>query len=436
MPPRPWLPAAVGCRAAACVLALLLALVCLTPAGRTAAPPVKSLESVEAYLEANREALREGLKRYNQKFRIATSPEGHWDIDSMFWKIERLDGDRVFLVVRFEVGRQGWYQAQAEGLFELQWSGDALAFVGHGAVPRTARRGAGWVGNADAKPGCTPNYYAPNPCVDIARRWTEFAEFNGLALDPQSAAIFQAYAENDNVTGDRLLARARGRPDPTTSSVFGLQAEVAGMDLRSVQAASDNPCDLDPFGPRPCMKMLPKFRRFAQRHGLPLNRSTGRMFEAYAYGDFVQADVLYAYAKDLPVPAYGYRPTGIGRDPAFASLRRPKEGEAGACSPNPYAPKPCPESVAAWRSFAARYELADDITNARIFQAYAEGELKTGDRLFASAKGVALDQLHEAAGVPSGGLVIEVYPGQRQRMMARPRALPPRGPPQAPREES
>ena len=401
-------------------LALLFACSWAPPSSATAAPPVKSLEAVESYLESNLDIVREGLERYNKKYRIAQSPDGHWVVDTLFWQIQRLEGDRVFLAIRYEVGRRGWFHTSGNALFELQWSGDKLAFVGHGPVPRTARKSSGWVGNSDAKRGCTPNYYAPNPCVDIARRWTEFAEFNGLALNPESAAVFQAYAQNDTVTGDRLLARSRGQPDLTGQSVFGLQAEVAAMDLRSVQAASDNPCDLDPFAPRPCTDMLPKFRKFAKRHGLPLTRSTGELFEAYAYGDYVKADVLYAYAKDLPVPAYGYRPTGIGRDSALAGLRVPIESEVGTCVPNPYAPKPCPDSVEAWRSFAARYELTDNISNARIFQAYAEGELKVGDRLFASAKGVALDQLLEAAGVPSGGLVIEVYPGNRQRMMARP----------------
>lgn len=381
---------------------------------RAATEPVKTFAEVEAYLTQQRHELRRRLHRYNEQARVTRSADGHWYVESLFWKIERLEGDRVFLVIDFEVGRPGWSKTRTAKLFEMQWRAGDLAFVGHGPAPKRRGKASGWLGDTGKR--CTPNYYAPKPCIDTVRRWTEFAEFNGLPMNPESAAIFQAYAQHDTVMGDRLMARARGLPEPTERSAFGLQAEVDAMDLQQYQQNPENPCDLSPYGPKPCAEVVQRFKRFARKHGLPLSRSTGAMFEAYGRGNFVKADVLYAFAKGLPVPSYGYVPTGIGRDAALAGLRLPSENEAGACEPNPYAPKPCLESIEAWRDFAARYGLEDNAANAKAFQAYAEGDLKTGDRLFAMAKGVALDELLKAAGVETPGLVIEVYPGRRQRM--------------------
>jgi len=127
------------------------------------------------------------------------------------------------------------------------------------------------------------------------------------------------------------------------------------------------------------------------------------MFEAYAHGDFKRADVIYALAKGLPVPAYGYIPTGIAAEIAALGLERPSEqsNPDHACENNPYASKPCLNSLQVWRDFAERYQLEDNPDNARLFQAYSEGDYRLGDQLMAEAKGVSLEQLHEAAGVPS-----------------------------------
>ena len=73
--------------------------------------------------------------------------------------------------------------------------------------------------------------------------------------------------------------------------------------------------------------------------------------------------------------------------------------------------------VSLWRDFAARYALDDRAEHARIFQAYAEGDYRAADQLFAQAKGVSLEQFLEASGVPTEGLVIEVYPGRKQLLL-------------------
>ena len=378
------------------------------------AAPSKSAEEVEAYLKANENAINRKLERYNKERIGLRARDDRWSIGALFWQIDSLDGDRVFLVIDYKVGRAYWEQRSNKLLFELRWTDGELEFVGHGNAPKKARKRRGWIG--DASRDCVPNYYAPNPCLDTVRRWTEFSEFHGLPMNPESAAIFQAYAQNDTVTGNRMMAQAKGLPDPTGESAFTLQDQITAMNLGQYQDNPENPCDLNPFGPRPCAEILRKFEAFARQHGLAVNRSTAAMFEAYAYGNFVKADTLYAVAKGLDVPSYGYAPTGIARDMAFAALRqRPVGSEMGDCSQNPYAAKPCPESVEAWRTFAARYQLEDNAANARLFEAYAEGDLRKGDRLFAQAKGVSLDTLLEASGVPPKDLTIEVYPGRGQR---------------------
>lgn len=373
------------------------------------------MEEVEAYLKDNEDAIISRLERYNKDHIGLATRDSRWFIGAFFWEIDSLDGDWVFLVIDYKVGRAYWQQRSNKALFELKWTDGELEFVGHGNAPKEARKGGGWIGDANRK--CVPNYYAPNPCLDTVRRWTEFSEFNSLPLNLESAAIFQAYAQNDTVTGDRMMARAKGLPDPTGESVFALQDQIAAMNLSQYQQNTKNPCDLNPYGPRPCTEILQKFQAFVRQHGLAVNHSTAAMFEAYAYGNFVKADTLYALAKGLDVPSYGYVPTGIARDTTLAGLQqRPTGSESGDCQPNPYAPKPCLEVGQAWKAFAARYRLEDNMANARLFQAYAEGDVRMGDRLFAQAKGVSLETLLEASGVPPKDLTIEVYPGRRQQM--------------------
>lgn len=397
------------------LLAILLALSPVFPV-RAAAPPLKSMSEVKAYIERNHDAVRDKLERYNKDYIKLKTNDNQWFIGAYFWEIHSLEGDRVFVNINYQVGRTFWQRQQGEALFELRWNGDELEFVSHGPVPKQAqKRGGGWLGDSDTQ--CTPNYYAPKPCTDTARLWSEFAAFNGLPLNPESAAIYQAYRQNDSTTGDRLLARARGQPDPSGRSAFNVQSEVAAMGLGQLQQSTENPCDLNPYAPRPCTGLLQRFQLFARQHGLPLNRHSATMFEAYAYGNYVKADVLYAMAKGLEVPSYGYVSTSVGRDQALIGLREPIGAtEAGACEQNPYSTRPCPESIDAWRNFASRYQLDDTAANARIFQAYVEGDHQIGDRLLAQAKGVSLDTLLEASGVPAKGLVIEVYPGRQQKM--------------------
>ena len=137
------------------------------------------------------------------------------------------------------------------------------------------------------------------------------------------------------------------------------------------------------------------------------------MLKSYADGDFRRADVIYALAKGLDVPAYGYIPSGLAADVATLNLGR-YQNPSNPCDLTHYGPRPCLEVISLWRDFAGRYGLGDSAENARVFQAYAEGDYRAADQLFAQAKSVSLEQLLEASGVPTEGLVIEVYPGRKQ----------------------
>lgn len=374
--------------------------------------PEEDRAKVGAYLESNERDFGLRLAAYNRKHRIAISNDPLPKLRTFDWKITRIEGDQVTLGINFVVGND-WNPANGRALFDLEWRDGNLVFRRHRPWKKDPPKDGGVLADSTER-GCIYNYYSHRPCIDTIRKWREFAEFNDLELNPQSAQIFQAYKHDQFTTGDRLLARARGLPDPTGETVFGLQSEITALNLRQYQLNDERPCDLNPFGPKPCPQIARLFRDFAARHGLKLDRRTGNMFEAYANGDFRKADVIYALAKNLPVPAYGYIPTGIADDTAIAALlARPTPTTKIECENNPYRTRPCPGALRAWQEFAERYGLEDNAGNAQIFQAYTEGEFREADQLFAQAKGVSIEQLHEAAGVPSKGLVIEVYPGAK-----------------------
>ena len=371
---------------------------------------VLSQEEAERYFEANQRALRKVVEAYNKRARIAVHQSSDWTTKIFRWRIERVEGDRIFAAINFDVGN--WSPAHGAALFEMQWRDDGLEIVGHGPMPKSNQIGARVLGTEDDT-GCVYNYYAARPCLDTVRRWRDFTEFHGLEMTPETATIFQAYKHNDVETGNRLMARARGLPVPGGDSVFGLQRQVARLNLGRFQRNPKNPCDLNPYGTRPCPEVFKHYRDFIAEHGLPDDQRSAAMLEAYSQGDFRRADVIYALAKGLEVPAYGYIPSGLAGEVASLNLGR-YQNPRNPCDLSPYGPRPCLEVLTLWRDFAERYALDDSAANARIFAAYAEGDYRAADQLFAQAKGVSLEQFLEASGVPTKGLVIEVYPGRKQ----------------------
>lgn len=375
--------------------------------------PFASEDEVNTYFEEREDDLRRKLKQYNQKHKIALPLRGIWNIVGFGWQFDRFEGDSLFVVINYFVGTD-FNPNQKTALFELVWRDDELVFASHDAAFVKRKKLGPGVLPTVGKTECVYNYFAPKPCPDAKRRWEEFAALNDLPVDQSSAAAFQAFMQNDKALGDRLVAVARGLPDPGGRSVFDLQAEVQRLNPGQYQKSGKEPCGLNPYGVKPCPEIGRVFQEFAERHGLDTDRRSGRMFEAYSKGDYKQADVLYAVAKNLPVPKYGHVPTGIASDVQGLNLARYQDNRSKGCDLNPYGPKPCLEIISVWREFAERYDLADNQANARIFAAYGEGEMKRADQLFAQAKGVSMEQLLEAAGQPTPGLVIEVYPSPKR----------------------
>jgi hypothetical protein len=210
--------------------------------------------------------LQKKISIYNKRARIAVHKDSQSGVKIAKWRIERLRGDRVFAAINFNLGR--WSPATGSALFEFQWQGEDLEIVGHGAMPKSVASSARVLGYDD-EAGCIYNYYAARPCLDTVRRWREFTEFHDLEMTPETATIFQAYKHHDVETGNRMMARARGLPVPSGESVFGLQSEVSAMSLGRFQRNPKNPCDLNPYGTRPCPEIFKVYRAFLERHGLP-----------------------------------------------------------------------------------------------------------------------------------------------------------------------
>ena len=388
-------------------LAGLLLFGLFAPAAALELPQDKA--AFEAYFDANERDFLQHLGDYNDTYRLAPNKGGPTKVANLTWKFHEVRGDSLFLIIYFDSSTEWWRARSFRGLFELKEQGGRLEIASHGPVPRDGTRSGGFLG--DQGRGCVYTIYATKPCVDAKRLLNEFAKVHGLQVSPDTAAILQAYKHHDKSVGDRLMARARGLPEPASTSAFALHDEVRNMNLGGALVGTEVGCDLDPYGARPCPDVLKRFNSFIARHGLPNNRRIANMFKSYAQGEFKKADAIYARSKGLPVPAYAYRPSALSNEIASAGLSDTQQAmEAEPCSHNPYAVKPCLDSTRQWREFAARYQLADTAENARIFQSYAEGDDRKGDQLFASAKGVTLEQFLAAAGVPTERFVVEIYP--------------------------
>ena len=376
------------------------------------APPTLPLDQVEAYFERNLADITAKLRAYNEENQVARYKWDSWQVALDAWRIERLDGDRAFVAIEFGVG-SATQKAPGSALFELQWVGGDLEFVGHEKITSRTKITGGPDPGHDA---CVYNYYSPRPCLDVMRKWSEFANLHDLPMDQESAAILQAYKQLDYDRGDELMATVKGLARPVETSVFDLQNEVTTMNLPGTARETD--CAWNPYAPKPCPEALRVFRAFAARHGLEPDAASANMFEAYSRGNFKKADVIYALAKNLDVPAYGHIPTVAARDLAshWPEMNRMALYGGVECEMNPHSQKPCAGVVPLWREFAARYGLEDIPDNGRIFQAYQEGDFEKGDTHLAKAFGVPLETLLEAAGIPSRNLTIEVYPGWRQML--------------------
>ena len=148
---------------------------------------------------------------------------------------------------------------------------------------------------------CEYNYYFRSPCPGTIEIWREFAERHGLGLSRTSAIMFQAYAKGAYRRGDRLFRAAKGIPEADYTGP-GLAVMALGLDP-AFNLSRD--CLHDPTAPNPCVASIAAFESFAEEHGLPVDRRTAAIFDAYIRHDTLRGDKLFARAKGIPIEAVG-----------------------------------------------------------------------------------------------------------------------------------
>ncbi len=244
-----------------------------------------------------------------------------------------------------------------------------------------------------SKRGCQHNYYGDKPCLRSFSLWRKFADRHGLDRDHTSALIFQAYVRRDYRLGDRLYARVKGYELPPHGGYEGPGLEIMALGLQP-DSGKESACQNDPFSSNACRGVVRLWKAFAKKHGLPENRGSAAIFQAYVNGDFVTADRLYAGMTGRRV-FYERVYSNIGREAREAGWEAGRRiGEAG-CQPNYFADNPCKSTVRAWKKFAKKNNLKLDRKSAAMFQAYAEGDYERGDELYAVEKNVSVEELVE-----------------------------------------
>lgn len=301
------------------------------------------------------------------------------------------------------------FQYDEELLMDIEDShyADIAGFIASlGLMPESQR----------AERDCQYDHFAPNPCPGTREMWQAFAAREGLELNRDSAKIFRAYVNRRYGWADRLYARVKGYKLPEYSGIGGEFAALRS-DLRRLQG-SRRECEFNHFSPIPCPGVLKLWREFAERHDLALDPLSAGIFQAFVERDFKRGDRLYAVAKGLPIP--GYRGPGESvlamRQRLFQiqSFRSSK----GGCVFNHFDPNPCPQTLLLWRQFAEKNGFELNLASADIFEAYAGGNYRRGDRLYARATGVPVDQLaNPNIEPPPPPMIIDIHPSNPDASM-------------------
>ena len=150
-------------------------------------------------------------------------------------------------------------------------------------------------------PNCDYNYYSPNPCPGVIPLWTAFAERHGIALSRTSADMFEAYVEGAYRRGDRLYRAAKGIAEADYTGP-GVAVMALGLDP---SFDLDRVCQHDPTSPNRCVTSIVALEQFAAEHGLPLDRNTAEVFQAYVRHQVRKGDEMFARAKGIPIEAVG-----------------------------------------------------------------------------------------------------------------------------------
>jgi len=266
------------------------------------------------------------------------------------------------------------------------------------------------------KESCENNYFSANPCKKAVRLWKEWAAKNGLPLDYHSAGVFQAYLRGDTRQGHIQYALARGYPPPDIYE--GPGNGVLALGLRSYDGR-DRTCENNYFAPNPCPRAIRLWKEWAAQHELELSYQSAAIFQAYVNRDFRTGDRLYGIAKGEATGQPEY--AGPGLDVVTLGIQpwdpaRPQQSIKEGCRVNPFAIDPCGGHLGrVVREWAERNGLPFDGATAAVFEAYNNYDFERGDRLYASAKGITVEELMREYRGPSeeelqNRLVIDVYP--------------------------
>jgi hypothetical protein len=165
---------------------------------------------------------------------------------------------------------------------------------------------------------------------------------------------------------------------------------------------SDTACTRGIADPKPCPDLQAALDQIIQENGLPATPQTITMLQAYAEGDWMKADRLYAAAKGYELPDHLKEKAAdsLAREVAAFGVRGEVRDDV-SCKNDVFAPKPCPEAVRAFKQFARENGLPETRSTAQMFYAYVEGDKETGDELYAFLSG-------KTAGQPRNELLAEV----------------------------
>lgn len=148
---------------------------------------------------------------------------------------------------------------------------------------------------------CKNNVFSTHPCAGIETAWRTFAATHGLALNEDSARLFQFYIAGEMKQGDRLYAQMTGRAVFYELPVHsGIGAEIAALGLRA-ERNDEHGCTNNYYAANPCPGIEKVWREFAAKHDIEMNYQNAGILVAYAKGDYTGGDRLVADAKGVTV---------------------------------------------------------------------------------------------------------------------------------------
>ena len=195
--------------------------------------------------------------------------------------------------VRGEYGRADRLYARAKGYTLPTYEGIGTEVAALGLRDHMA--------GGNDYPRCDYNYYSPNPCIGVIRLWQDFAERHGIGLSRTSADMFEAYVEGAYRRGDRLYRAAKGIAE---NDYIGPGVAVMALGL-DPSFDLDRECRHDPTSPNRCVTSIVELEEFAAEHGLPPDRDTAEIFQAYVHHRVRKGDEMFARAKGIPLEAVG-----------------------------------------------------------------------------------------------------------------------------------